>query len=59
MSTEIVKVDATPLARTDAPAVILGHGNAARYAYFEDFLSGNRRRAYSRNYHRAADPLLA
>ncbi len=58
MTTEIIKVDATPLARADAPTVIAQHGNAARYAYFEDFLAGIDNEHTLKNYRRAVDRFL-
>ena len=40
MKHEIVKVDATPLARADSlPAIIEAAGDAARFAYEQYFLS--------------------
>jgi len=61
MSNEIIKVDVKPasLARADVPVVIAEHGDAARFAYFEDFLAGIDNENTLKNYKRAVDRFLA
>jgi len=59
MKHEIIKPNSNPLARTDAPPVIAAQGDAARFAYFEDFLAGIDNEHTLKNYRRAVDRFLA
>ena len=60
MKHEILKVDAPPLARRDSlPAIIEAAGNAARFAYEQDFLSEADNEHTKLAYRRAAERFLA